>query len=54
MPDATRTVSFAQLVVQADPDYNVEKRKQVEYEFSNGRKFVANPAERGAYAEDEE
>lgn len=48
-----RTISFLQLVIQADPDYNVEKRTVTEYEYSNGRKFTANPETRGAYATEE-
>lgn len=45
--------TFKSLVLQADPDFEREKRNETEYEFSNGRKFTANPATRGAYAPEE-
>lgn len=50
----TRSVerTWKEIVVEADPDFEAEKRKETEYEFSNGRKFTANPAKRGAYADD--
>jgi hypothetical protein len=48
-----RTVNrpFLTLVQKADPKFNEDRRKQPEYEWSNGRKFTANPTQRGAYAD---
>lgn len=51
-PPQTLTIPFKVLIVRADPDFEREKRDQVEYEFSNGRVFKHNPAIRGPYAED--
>ncbi len=31
--------SWQQLILEADPDYWIELRQPVEYEFSNGREF---------------
>lgn len=44
---------FKVLVQRADPDFERARRKVVEYEFSNGRKFEANPDNRGAYADED-
>lgn len=41
------------LVLKADPDFEAQKRNEIEYEFSNKREFRANPATRGAYAPEE-
>lgn len=41
-------------VVRADPDWNKQKRNEVEYEFSNGRKFYRNPEKSEIYTGDEE
>ena len=58
MPDTryrppTKVVRFElpylSLVVRADPNFEVEKRREIEYEFSNGVVFRANRAKRGAY-----
>ena len=44
------------IVLKNDPDHEAEKRKEIEYDFSSagagGRVFKANPATRGAYADD--
>lgn len=55
-PGATKSVNrtYASLVRQADPNFEADKRNQVEYEFSNDRKFTGNPARRGAYAPEED
>lgn len=53
MPRSRKT-DFLREVVKADPDYYRDKLRQPEYEFSNGRKFVGNPAKRGPYAPQEE
>jgi len=45
----TKTVNILTVVRQADPDYYRDKRRQLEYEMSNGRKFVANPSNRHPY-----
>lgn len=47
-----RTTDLRREVVKADPQFNADKRKQIEYEFSNGRRFLADPDTRGAYADD--
>lgn len=46
--------TWKSIVLEADPEFEASKKKQVEYEFSNGRKFSGNPAKRGAYAPDED
>lgn len=48
---ATKSIerTWKSLVVRTDPDFEAEKRKVTEYEFSNGRKFVANPSNRHPY-----
>jgi hypothetical protein len=37
------------LVAQADPGFNADKHREIEYEFS-GRWFYADRSKRGAYA----
>lgn len=53
MPQNTNTKSAERTwkseVVRADPDFEAQKRKEPEYEFSNGRKFDANRAKRFPY-----
>lgn len=51
-PTKVRTVSmpFKTLVVRADPDFEQAKRREVFYEFSNGRVFRENNAVQGPYA----
>ncbi len=44
------TVPFKTLVVRADPDFEQAKRREVFYEFSNGRMFRENNAVQGPYA----
>ena len=46
---ANVAVPYLALVTRADPEFQRAKRRQVEYEFSNDRQFVADPANRGAY-----
>lgn len=41
------------IVVAADPDFEAQKRREVEYEFK-GRTFSANRAQRHPYDRDEE
>lgn len=43
-------VPFKALVLRADPDFETEKRREVFYQFSNGRRFVQNPTQHGAYS----
>lgn len=45
--------TFKSVVVAADPDFEAEKRNDLEYKFSNGREFRDNPAKRGPYASEE-
>jgi len=42
-------VPYLALVTRADPEFQRAERRQVEYEFSNDRQFVADPTNRGAY-----
>lgn len=44
--------TWKSIVVEIDPDFEAEKKKELEYEFSNGKKFSGNPLKRGAYADD--
>jgi hypothetical protein len=46
------SVPWLALVLRADPDFQREKRREVEYEFSSGRVMRADRSTRGAYAED--
>ena len=46
--------TFKSVVLKADPDFEAEKRNELEYEFSNKRQFRGNPAMRGPYAPPEE
>jgi O-glycosyl hydrolase len=39
------------LTLQADPDYEAAKRKEIFYEFSNGRKFTGDNRLRGPYSD---
>ena len=40
---------YLTVIAEKDPKFHEDKRKQPEYEFSNGRKFTANPTRRGVY-----
>lgn len=44
MPSA-RTISWAQLVNESDPDWLKDKLRPIRYEFTNGKRFVARPDE---------
>lgn len=46
------SVPWRALVLRADPDFERERRREVEYEMTNGRVFRADRSKRGAYAED--
>tara|TARA_R110000822_G_scaffold92983_1_gene214259 strand:+ start:415 stop:576 length:162 start_codon:yes stop_codon:yes gene_type:complete len=48
----TRRTTLRREVIKADPEWLKDKRKDVEYEFSNGRKFEGNNDIRGAYNPD--
>jgi len=39
----SRTLSWEQMVLEADPDYQRLNQRPVAYIFSNGRVFVARP-----------
>ncbi|MFA5951493.1 MAG: hypothetical protein WC807_14535 [Hyphomicrobium sp.] len=51
-PPVSLSIPWKVLVLRHDPDWERDKRNEIEYEFSNGRVFRANPTTRGAYAED--
>lgn len=53
-PPKNLNVPFKAIVVKKDPNWEREKRNELEYQFSNGRQFYANPNLRGAYAPPEE
>jgi hypothetical protein len=46
------TRPFLVKVLEADPNFQQEKKRQPEYEFS-GKTFYADPSKRGAYAPEE-
>lgn len=48
-PVQVRKISFSQLVRKADPRYDREFNWSLEYDFSDGHRFFANPQQRGAY-----
>jgi len=50
----TRSVNrtWKSIVLAADPDFEAEKKRELEYEMSNGREFRGNPATRGPYGEE--
>ena len=43
---------FRNLVREADPDWERGRKREIEYEMSNGRKFAGDPARRGPYSGD--
>jgi hypothetical protein len=51
-PPTNIDIPWKVFVLRRDPDYEREKRNQLEYQFSNGRQFFANQDHRGPYAED--
>lgn len=51
-PPKSLSIPWKVLVLRKDPDFEREKRNELEYEFSNGRQFRGDPAKRGPYAED--
>lgn len=55
-PRSTNTKSvertWKSVVVAADPDFEAQKRREPEYEFSNGKVFTANRANRHPYDQD--
>lgn len=53
MANPKRPITIKQAVQEADPTWNEESRRPIEYEFSNGRKFRGVAANRGAYADEE-
>ncbi len=49
MTATTRHTNLRTEVVRADPEWTKEQSRVVEYEFSNGREFFANPNDRANY-----
>lgn len=47
----TLSIPFKVLVMRNDPDFETAKRKETFYQFSNGRRFDANPTKQGAYSD---
>jgi len=45
--------TWKSVVVAADPDFEAEKRREPEYEMSNGRVFSANRAQRHPYDQED-
>jgi hypothetical protein len=48
-PPRSVSVPWLTIVTRADPDWQSEQKKQLEFEFSNGRQFFHNPTTRGPY-----
>lgn len=48
-PVRTLQTPYKVMVLRAEPEYEVMKRKQVAYEFAK-RTFTENPSRSGAYA----
>jgi hypothetical protein len=44
-----RSTTLRREVLRADPDFNKDRRKDLEYDFSNGRKFYRNPDQSEIY-----
>ena len=42
-------IPYSYLVRRADPNFESDRHKELEYEFSNGRKFYRDPALFGPY-----
>ena len=49
-PPRNLSVPWKTMVLRADPDFEASKRKELFYRFSNGRTFIENPANQGAYS----
>lgn len=54
MTARTLNLPWRSIVNKADPEREREIRNEVEYEFSNGRKFRGNPKTRGPYEPEED
>lgn len=39
--------SYMAALLERDPDFYADRNRQVEYEFGNGRKFIARPVYSG-------
>lgn len=44
-------IPYERLVRQADPDWQKDKMKELEYEFDDKKKFYADPTSRGIYGD---
>lgn len=49
-----RKTTLRRLVIQSDPEWLKERRKDEEYRFSNNRVFERNPDQSEIYTGDEE
>jgi hypothetical protein len=45
--------TWISVVTSADPEFENEKRRELEYKFSNGREFRGEQHKRGQYAEED-
>jgi hypothetical protein len=52
-PPRSISIPWRALIQRWDPDYEKDKRDQVEFQFSNGRQFKHNPETRGPYADED-
>lgn len=52
-PPRSISIPFRVLVQRKDPDWERDRRNEIEFEFSNGRVFRQNPAIRGPYEPEE-
>lgn len=40
---SSRTLSWRQMVLNADPNWTRDQQRPIKYQFSNGREFVDRP-----------
>ena len=49
----TRSTTLRREILRIDPNWLKEKREDIEYEFSNGRKFTRDPEQSEIYTGDD-
>ncbi|MBW3099247.1 hypothetical protein [Pseudohoeflea coraliihabitans] len=49
----TRTFSWWEVILQADPEFHAKRKDEKLFEFSNGREFRGNPNTRNTAYPDE-
>lgn len=48
----TREIDWRTLVLKAEPDFYAKRKKELLYEFSNGKQFRGDPTKQGAYPDE--